>query len=116
MASGPTFFSDAQGSNFYGPVNNVAGNIQHGPHLSGMYTPWSPKTATNRIPGLDLLRSKIARHANYDVDQGAGPTRCDEDTRVAFLDESVAWAEDPNSTKPVLWMNGAAGVGKSSIA
>lgn len=42
-------------------------------------------------------------------------SRCLPYTRTELLDGIIRWAKDPNS-KPIFWLNGMAGTGKSTIA
>src|ERR1700709_2433767 len=70
----------------------------------------------NRTQGLALLREKASPNAHHDGEHLAGPTKCDPDTRVAIIDDIVSFIRNPATTKPVLWLNGAAGTGKSAIA
>ncbi|KAF9512033.1 hypothetical protein BS47DRAFT_1115291 [Hydnum rufescens UP504] len=45
------------------------------------------------------------------------PSSCLEGTRVAVLEEILTWLESANGEKPpVYWLNGLAGIGKSTIA
>jgi len=62
------------------------------------------------------LRSKASPNAHHGGEHPAGPTKCDPDTRVAIIDDILSYIRDPERTKPVFWLNGAAGTGKSAIA
>jgi hypothetical protein len=62
---------------------------------------------------LLLDRLKPALSAIYD-DVEAAPS-CLKDTRVGLLAEIAEWMADP-STKPVYWLTGVAGTGKTTIA
>jgi NACHT domain len=55
--------------------------------------------------------------AAYNSGRAGGPTTCFKDTRVAVLNTIKSWISDPNtSVPPVFWLNGMAGIGKSTIA
>ncbi|KAG8965984.1 hypothetical protein FRC03_012719, partial [Tulasnella sp. 419] len=53
--------------------------------------------------------------ARYDSASQLSSSFCLEDTRVRLLDQIEQWAEDPNS-RPIFWLCGMAGTGKSTIA
>ena len=43
------------------------------------------------------------------------PPRCHPGTRKKATEDIVRWIEEPNTSYPVLWVNGRAGVGKSAL-
>ncbi|KAG8938794.1 hypothetical protein FRC03_006896, partial [Tulasnella sp. 419] len=53
--------------------------------------------------------------ARYDSALQTSSSFCLEETRVALLKEIEEWAEDPNS-RPIFWLCGMAGTGKTTIA
>jgi hypothetical protein len=70
-------------------------------------TAWSE--LVNRLPR--------AVQASYNSGRAGGPTTCFEDTRVAVLKTIKAWISDSDKSLPsVFWLNGMAGIGKSTIA
>jgi NACHT domain len=56
-------------------------------------------------------------YASYDSGRKDLPSSCLEGTRVGILNDIGAWLErtEPN-TPPVYWLNGLAGIGKSTVA
>jgi hypothetical protein len=57
----------------------------------------------------------IASGASFDSYKDEDNVRCLPDTRVELLDQIMKWAKDDNG-KPIFWLNGMAGTGKSTIA
>ncbi len=63
-----------------------------------------------------LLYAKGAMYNSYGDDSyGDDYTTCLPDTRVDLLHEIYDWAQDPRS-KSIFWLNGWAGIGKSTIS
>ncbi|KAG8914932.1 hypothetical protein FRC02_004772, partial [Tulasnella sp. 418] len=56
-----------------------------------------------------------ADSARYDSGSQLSSAFCLEDTRVALLQQIEQWVVDPNS-RPIFWLCGMAGTGKSTIA
>ncbi|KAF8952854.1 hypothetical protein BDZ97DRAFT_1646564, partial [Flammula alnicola] len=54
--------------------------------------------------------------AFHTADENYDAPKCHPHTRVAILDEIMAWLDDTNDTRRAMWMRGAAGAGKSAIA
>ncbi|KAG8912431.1 hypothetical protein FRC02_005996, partial [Tulasnella sp. 418] len=74
---------------------------------------------TNRVSrsdeaALNALHPR-ADGACYDSASQTLSSFCLQETRVALLEEIEQWAEDPNS-RPIFWLCGMAGTGKSTIA
>jgi NACHT domain len=64
-----------------------------------------------------LISLPRAGYAAHDSSRGDAPSSCLEGTRVAILEEILSWAESANGERPpVYWLNGLAGIGKSTIA
>ncbi|KAF4342949.1 vegetative incompatibility het-e-1, partial [Fusarium beomiforme] len=89
--------------------------------------PFSSKAVEETIQHLARSRDNISFALNTDhvlpVAAGAAfdshaeehnPT-CLPDTRVELLDDIARWIDDPDA-KPVFWLNGKAGTGKSTIS
>ncbi|KAF9512030.1 hypothetical protein BS47DRAFT_1486515 [Hydnum rufescens UP504] len=58
-----------------------------------------------------------ALYAGYDSVREDAPSSCLEGTRVAVLKEILTWSESANGERPpIYWLNGLAGIGKSTIA
>jgi NACHT domain len=72
--------------------------------------PESPDTAHL----MSLPRANYARHDSARED---APSSCLEGTRVAILKDILSWSENVDcEVPPVYWLNGLAGIGKSTIA
>ncbi|KAL5614320.1 uncharacterized protein BROUX77_000157 [Berkeleyomyces rouxiae] len=65
------------------------------------------KTALGALP--------IAAGASFDSQEEEHNASCLPNTRVGLLVEIQKWASDP-STKPLFWLNGMAGTGKSTVS
>jgi len=57
----------------------------------------------------------IAKGASFDSHTEEHNARCLSNTRVELLSQITEWAKDRNG-KPIFWLNGMAGTGKSTIA
>ncbi|KAF9505346.1 hypothetical protein BS47DRAFT_1354017 [Hydnum rufescens UP504] len=58
-----------------------------------------------------------ALYAAHDSVRENAPSSCLDGTRVAVLEEILTWLESANGERPpVYWLNGLAGIGKSTIA
>jgi hypothetical protein len=64
---------------------------------------------------IDLAKLPIAKGASFDSHQDEHNARCLRNTRVELLNQITEWAKDKNG-KPMFWLNGIAGTGKSTIA
>ncbi|KAG8948545.1 hypothetical protein FRC03_000689 [Tulasnella sp. 419] len=73
-----------------------------------------PITNRDEEAALNAIQPR-ADSARYDSGSQSSSSFCLEDTRVKLLDEIEKWAEDPNS-RPIFWLCGMAGTGKSTIA
>ncbi|KAF4621687.1 hypothetical protein D9613_012816 [Agrocybe pediades] len=70
-------------------------------------------------PGYARLLENVATAALHDSLDNVDPPKCHPNTRVAIMQCIIDWAVgmDPElSGKPILWLKGAAGAGKSAIA
>ncbi|KAF9504995.1 hypothetical protein BS47DRAFT_1437375 [Hydnum rufescens UP504] len=71
----------------------------------------------NASPGITRLMSVRARHAEYNSSRKDAPLSCLEGTRVHILEDIMSWlALTEDNAHPVYWLNGLAGIGKSTIA
>ena len=61
------------------------------------------------------INLSIAEGASFNSHMEEHNTRCLRNTRVELLGEIMEWAKDRNG-KPIFWLNGMAGTGKSTIA
>src|SRR5258707_12888547 len=59
-----------------------------------------------------------APDAGYDTNRPGAPSGCFKGTRVEILHSIMAWLGRPvmDVSKPIYWVNGLAGIGKSTIA
>ncbi|KAK7432111.1 hypothetical protein QQZ08_001401 [Neonectria magnoliae] len=64
---------------------------------------------------MALDRLPISEGASYDSHAEEHNPTCLQNTRVDLLQYVSQWADDP-SAKPVFWLNGMAGTGKSTIS
>ncbi|KAG8712935.1 hypothetical protein FRC09_019302 [Ceratobasidium sp. 395] len=84
-------------------------------HLGYSLTGSKVTILLNRLVLISLLTElgelKPVGHARYDPDQA-----CIPGTRTALIDDIINWAQDDTARKPIYWVYGFAGLGKSSIA
>jgi NACHT domain len=73
------------------------------------------KKTDNLLSKIDIMKLPIAEGASFDSHIEEHNARCLRNTRVELLDQIMAWAKNRNS-KPIFWLNGMAGTGKSTIA
>ncbi|KAF8162855.1 hypothetical protein B0H34DRAFT_297934 [Crassisporium funariophilum] len=66
--------------------------------------------------GLDILHRHTAPGATYDSGERLDPPTCDPDTRIAIIEEIMAWILSDARSSSMLWLRGSAGVGKSALA
>lgn len=64
---------------------------------------------------IDLAKLPIAQGAFFNSHREEHNARCLEDTRVELQRHIAEWAKDRDG-KPIFWLNGMAGTGKSTIA
>ncbi|KAF9446252.1 hypothetical protein P691DRAFT_804451 [Macrolepiota fuliginosa MF-IS2] len=64
---------------------------------------------------LQLLASNSMKGAEFDSSERDPPPRCHPGTRYGIIETCQAWRKSTNPTERMLWLNGAAGVGKSAI-
>ncbi|KAH0537131.1 hypothetical protein FGG08_006035, partial [Glutinoglossum americanum] len=64
---------------------------------------------------IDLAKLPIAKGASFDSHAEEHNPKCLLDTRTELLFHIREWAKDKNG-KPIFWLNGMAGTGKSTIA
>ncbi|KAF2467852.1 uncharacterized protein BDR25DRAFT_291261 [Lindgomyces ingoldianus] len=64
---------------------------------------------------IDVTRLPTAKGASFDSHVEEHNSTCLPNTRTELLRHIHGWANDKNS-KPIFWLNGAAGTGKSTIA
>ncbi|KAK1146567.1 hypothetical protein N8T08_002997 [Aspergillus melleus] len=64
---------------------------------------------------MDLSKLPIADGAHYNSHTDENEDSCLPGTRVGLLDDIMRWVDDPQA-KSILWLNGVAGSGKSTIS
>ncbi|KAF2262389.1 hypothetical protein CC78DRAFT_320356 [Lojkania enalia] len=64
---------------------------------------------------INIVKMPIATGASFDSHEDEHKSRCLHNTRVELLDQIIRWTKDHNG-KPIFWLNGMAGTGKSTIA
>ncbi|KAF9540106.1 hypothetical protein CPC08DRAFT_478619 [Agrocybe pediades] len=70
-------------------------------------------------PGYARLLENVATAALHDSVHNVDPPKCYPNTRVAIIQNIIDWTVGTNaelSGKPILWLKGGAGAGKSAIA
>src|SRR5439155_1000330 len=70
---------------------------------------------TDVLSKNEVVKMPIASGASFDSYKYEDNARCLRNTRVELLDQIMKWAKDGNS-KPIFWLNGMAGTGKSTIS
>jgi hypothetical protein len=73
------------------------------------------KKTDNLHQKIDLAKLPVAKGASFDSHMEEHNAKCLPNTRVELLHEITEWAKDRNG-KPIFWLNGMAGTGKSTIA
>ncbi|KAG8689115.1 hypothetical protein FRC11_004073 [Ceratobasidium sp. 423] len=70
-----------------------------------------------QLQNTQLESLRPAKHAIFNSEYAVdvGRRACTEDTRVEILNDATTWADNPNG-KPIFWVNGMAGTGKTTIA
>ncbi|CAI7569108.1 unnamed protein product [Penicillium glandicola] len=58
---------------------------------------------------------KVAEEAHYNANTGEECEECLQNTRAELLQDIKSWAPDPDR-KPVFWLQGMAGTGKSTVS
>ncbi|KAF4612392.1 hypothetical protein D9613_003566 [Agrocybe pediades] len=70
-------------------------------------------------PGYARLLQKVATSALHDSVHVVDPPKCHPNTRVAIIQSIIDWGlgtDEELTRKPILWLTGGAGAGKSAIA
>ncbi len=73
------------------------------------------KKTDNVLSKIDVVKLPIAKGASFDSLEEEHNARCLPHTRTELLNQVAEWAENKDS-KPIFWLNGMAGTGKSTIA
>ncbi|KAJ7608173.1 hypothetical protein FB45DRAFT_388970 [Roridomyces roridus] len=81
-------------------VNHISGDVKQ-------FNVWPG------VSGLDLLYRSVVKEGVHDSWERADGLSCHPGTRIGVLDKLGSWADE--TTTPILWLHGPAGVGKSAI-
>ena len=73
------------------------------------------KKTSNFHQKIDFAKLPVAKGASFDSHIEEHNSKCLANTRVELQRRIEEWAKDANS-KPIFWLNGMAGTGKSTIA
>ncbi|KAJ7847075.1 hypothetical protein B0H13DRAFT_1532541, partial [Mycena leptocephala] len=65
--------------------------------------------------GIDILHRAVAPEALFNSAERFPQPRCHPGTRTKMLDDLYNWATSDNSVRPIRWLHGPAGAGKSAI-
>ncbi|KAJ7023370.1 hypothetical protein C8F04DRAFT_1134592 [Mycena alexandri] len=66
--------------------------------------------------GIDILYRSVVIEALHDSGERFPEPACHPGTRTRVLEMLTAWSVDTSRESPILWLYGAAGMGKSAIA
>ncbi|KAF8991824.1 hypothetical protein BDQ17DRAFT_1432803 [Cyathus striatus] len=89
------------------------------PHHFGIYVGRDFNQVDNSNRGhleLKTLVSAACPGAGHESAERADPPKCHPNTRLTVISEIMEWVDSEDLTKRIMWLNGAAGVGKSAIA
>ncbi|KAK6348667.1 hypothetical protein TWF718_006455 [Orbilia javanica] len=64
---------------------------------------------------ININKLPFAGRATFDSDHGSSSSVCHPNTRIAVLEQIEAWFQDTGE-QTILWLNGMAGTGKSTLA
>ena len=104
------------GANIHGGEFRVNHTIQNGESTFSFHSePMKAETARCNGVGIQALSQAISHGAMRDSAERDPPPRCHPGTREKATEDIVRWIEEPNTSCPVLWVNGRAGVGKSAL-
>ncbi|KAF7352236.1 NACHT domain-containing protein [Mycena venus] len=65
--------------------------------------------------GINILHRAVALDALYDSADSFPQPKCHPETRTKMLDDLYQWAIQNSSPRPICWLHGPAGAGKSAI-
>ncbi|KAJ7430776.1 hypothetical protein B0H11DRAFT_2123007 [Mycena galericulata] len=65
---------------------------------------------------MDMFHRYVAMEALHDSGERFAEPACHPGTRIGVLEELASWSTDTGCESTLLWLHGAAGVGKSAIA
>ncbi|TEB19304.1 hypothetical protein FA13DRAFT_1718953 [Coprinellus micaceus] len=90
-------------------IDNSITNISHSVHLASV-----------KDYRLDLFEEHISKGAAHDsAERGPDAPQCHPETRAAVQEEIMSWigyGDQDEAPKPIMWLSGPAGSGKTAIA
>ncbi|KAF9548375.1 hypothetical protein CPC08DRAFT_769261, partial [Agrocybe pediades] len=101
------------------PLLNLSGSILSGGTFTQHIVDQRQYIHSGERPGYKRLLEHIAPAALHDSGHVVDPPKCHPNTRVVILDTIINWTQgmsEEMSNKPLLWLKGGAGAGKSAIA
>ncbi|THZ11416.1 hypothetical protein D6C91_09319, partial [Aureobasidium pullulans] len=104
------------GHDFLTPRATNGATQHNGDHYAGnVYQnfKWVNSSQVDTNP-LDLLPAVYI--ASFDAASRQNDPLCLEDTRVEILERIVSWSNCASNDRPIFWLSGMAGTGKSTIA
>ncbi|KAF8173402.1 hypothetical protein K438DRAFT_1610859, partial [Mycena galopus ATCC 62051] len=97
----PSPTSSIHGGTFFAATNvTTADNVIHNHHGE---------------TGIHILHRAVALEALYDSADSFPQPRCHPETRTQMLEDLCNWALAAGSARPIHWLHGPAGAGKSTI-
>ncbi|THV90115.1 hypothetical protein D6D27_06055, partial [Aureobasidium pullulans] len=99
------------GHDFLTPRATNGATQHNGDHYAGNVYQNFNQVDTNP---LDLLPAVYI--ASFDAASRQNDPLCLEDTRVEILERIVSWSNCASNDRPIFWLSGMAGTGKSTIA
>ncbi|KAF8990388.1 hypothetical protein BDQ17DRAFT_1372009, partial [Cyathus striatus] len=70
----------------------------------------------NSSAAMDIITRAACPGAGHDSAERADTPKCHPDTRERVNGEIMEWVNTPDPENRIMWLNGAAGVGKSAIS
>ncbi|KAF4621663.1 hypothetical protein D9613_012809 [Agrocybe pediades] len=101
-----------------GPPSSTLLNVSHSTVSGGTFIQNIHPRSGERA-GYARLLEEVATSALHDSVDNVDPPKCHPNTRVAIIDNIRDWTmgtDEELRGKPILWLKGAAGAGKSAIA
>ncbi|KAF4612417.1 hypothetical protein D9613_004597 [Agrocybe pediades] len=101
------------------PLLNLSGSILSGGTFTQHIVDQRQYIHSGERPGYKRLLEHAAPAALHDSGHVVDPPKCHPNTRVVILDTIINWTQGMSvemSNKPLLWLKGGAGAGKSAIA
>ncbi|KAF4621675.1 hypothetical protein D9613_012835 [Agrocybe pediades] len=101
------------------PINISHSILQNPTFLQHNHIDQRQYIVSGERPGYARLLEHVATSALHDSVDNVDPPKCHPNTRVAIIQNIRDWAlgtDEELRGKPILWLKGAAGAGKSAIA